>query len=43
MKSESKYIFSSGDLNRQDFSIRFKGEKRKCLYANRKSKRVILF
>lgn len=43
MKSESKYIFSKGDLSRQDFSIKFNGEKRKCLYANRKGKRVILF
>ena len=27
MKSESKYIFSKGDLTRQDFSIKYKNEK----------------
>ena len=27
MKEETRYIFSKGDLNRQDFSIRFKNEK----------------
>ena len=27
MKSESKYIFSKGDLSRQDFSIKYKNEK----------------
>ena len=27
MKSESKYIFSKGDLTREDFSIKYKNEK----------------
>ena len=27
MKSETKYIFSKGDLTRQDFSIKYKNEK----------------
>ena len=27
MKEETRYIFSKGDLNRQDFSIKFKNEK----------------
>ena len=27
MKSESKYIFSKGDLNRNDYSIKYKNEK----------------
>lgn len=27
MKSESKYIFSKGDLSRQDFSIKYKNDK----------------
>lgn len=27
MKEEARYIFSKGDLNRQDFSIKFKNEK----------------
>lgn len=27
MKTESKYIFSKGDLSRQDFSIKYKNEK----------------
>ena len=27
MKSESKYIFSKGDLTRQDFSIKYKNDK----------------
>lgn len=27
MKSESKYIFSKGDLSRNDYSIKYKNEK----------------
>ena len=27
MKSETKYIFSRGDLARQDFSIKYKNDK----------------
>ena len=27
MKSESKYIFSKGDLTREDFSIKYKNQK----------------
>lgn len=27
MKNESKYIFSKGDLTREDFSIKYKNEK----------------
>ena len=43
MKSESKYIFSKGDLSRQDFSIKYKNEKGNFYLPIEKIKEIYCF
>lgn len=43
MKSESKYIFSKGDLSRQDFSIRYKNENGNFYLPIEKVKEIYCF
>lgn len=43
MKEESKYIFSKGDLSRQDFSIRYKNEKGNFYLPIQKVKELYCF
>lgn len=43
MKEECKYIFSKGDLTRQDFSIKFKNEKGNFYLPIQKIKELYLF
>ena len=42
MKSESKYIFSKGDLSRQDFSIKYKNEKGNFYLPIEKIKEILI-
>lgn len=43
MKEESKYIFSKGDLSREDFSIKFKNDKGNFYLPIQKIKELYLF
>lgn len=43
MKSETKYIFSKGDLTRQDFSIKYKNEKGNFYLPIEKIKEIYCF
>lgn len=43
MKSETKYIFSKGDLNRQDFSIKYKNESGNFYIPIEKIKEIYCF
>lgn len=43
MKEESKYIFSKGDLSRQDFSIKYKNEKGNFYLPIQKVKELYCF
>lgn len=43
MKSETKYIFSKGDLTRQDFSIKYKNEKGNFYLPIEKVKEIYCF
>lgn len=43
MKSESKYIFSKGDLSRQDFSIKYKSDKGNFYLPIEKIKEIYCF
>ncbi len=43
MKEETKYIFSTGDLSREDFSIKFKNEKGNFYLPIQKIKELYLF
>ncbi len=43
MKEESKYIFSKGDLSRQDFSIKYKNEKGNFYLPIQKIKEIYCF
>ena len=43
MKEETKYIFSTGDLTRQDFSIKYKNDKGNYYIPIEKIKEIYLF
>ena len=43
MKSETKYIFSKGDLTRQDFSIKYKNETGNFYLPIEKIKEIYCF